>query len=416
MNFNNKQLKLKSNDKNDKLIQGTRSYLINKLTDALYMKYNNIFFSIGYSKNLIKNEINNLISEKDLLLSANELFKPIEIAILDIIRKKFPKKILEGKKGKGSNNINLKENKIFKEKIDNDEDIINNLNNYNQKSNNQIFSRNHSVKSFTNYSTYDKENNFKELNGLSNKIKRKNLGQLYNESTKKFKEEQEKLKLKNLLNHEKNNQSMKNINSYLELKEKEKENLLNKSRNNYSLNNEQNKLTHNYSYDNFILPTNKTTDYDIISNIHYAHPIKSNNLIESKIKKRAYNYELCKQQFLNKINEDEKKIDNYKFMREWREQQEKKIKEFIEFRNKKYEKILEIKNANNEAVVHHYNAKMKEKEEKEIDRRNINNEYILFLQDEKNEKKQKLEKQEKYRMILDEQINERKLNQLNKFI
>jgi siroheme synthase (precorrin-2 oxidase/ferrochelatase) len=58
---------------------------------------------------------------------------------------------------------------------------------------------------------------------------------------------------------------------------------------------------------------------------------------------------------------------------------------------------------------------MKEKEEKEIDRRNINNEYILFLQDEKNEKKQKLEKQEKYRMILDEQINERKLNQLNKY-
>ena len=55
---------------------------------------------------------------------------------------------------------------------------------------------------------------------------------------------------------------------------------------------------------------------------------------------------------------------------------------------------------------------MKEKEEKEIIRKNLNNEYILFLQDEKNEKMQKLEKQEKYRMILDEQINERKLNQL----
>ena len=411
MNYNNKQLQLYSNHKNDKLIQGTRSYLINKLTDALYVKYNNIFFSIGYSKNMIKTEIDNLISEKDLLLSPNELFKPIEIAILDIIRKKFPKKILEAKKAKGSKNINLNENKIFKEKIDNDEDIINNLNNYAQKTNKQIFSRNHSVKSFSNYFTYDKENEFRDLSGLSsNKIKRKNLGQLYNESTKKFKEEQEKMKIKNLLNHENNIESMKNINSYLELKEKEK-NLLNKSRNNYSLNNEQNKLTHNYSYDNFILPTNKTTDYNIISNIHYAQPLKYNNLIENKIKKRAQNYELCKQ-FLNKINENEKKIDNYKFMREWREQQEKKIKEFIEFRNKKYEKILEIKNANNEAVVHHYNAKMKEKEEKEIIRKNLNNEYILFLQDEKNEKMQKLEKQEKYRMILDEQINERKLNQL----
>jgi len=412
MNYNYKQLQLKSNFKNDKLIQGTRTYLINKLTDALYMKYNNIFFSIGYSKNMIKTEINNLISEKDLLLSPNDLFKPIEMAILDIIRKKFPKKILKAKKEKGSNNINLNENKIFKEKIDIDEDIIDNLNNYNQKSNNQIFSRNHSVKNFSNYLTYNKENDFKDLSVLSNnKIKRKNLGQLYNESTKKFKEEQEKMKIKNLLNHENNIESMKNINSYFELKEKEK-NLLNKSRNNYSLNNEQNKLTHNYSYDNFIIPTNKTTDYDIISNVHYAQPLKTNNLIENKIKKRAHNYELCKQ-FLNKINnENEKKIDNYKFMREWREQQEKKIKEFIEFRNKKYEKILEIKNANNEAVVHHYNAKMKEKEEKEIIRKNLNNEHILFLQDEKNEKLQKLEKQEKYRMILDEQINERKLNQL----
>ena len=48
MNFNNKQIQLKSNYKNEKLIQGTRSYLINKLTDALYMKYNNVFFTIGY--------------------------------------------------------------------------------------------------------------------------------------------------------------------------------------------------------------------------------------------------------------------------------------------------------------------------------------------------------------------------------
>ena len=62
MNFNNKQIQLKSNYKNEKLIQGTRSYLINKLTDALYMKYNNIFFTIGYSKDMIKYEINNLIS------------------------------------------------------------------------------------------------------------------------------------------------------------------------------------------------------------------------------------------------------------------------------------------------------------------------------------------------------------------
>ena len=413
MNFNNKQIQIKSNDKNEKLIQGTRSYLINKLTDALYMKYNNIFFTIGYSKDMIKFEIDNLISEKDLILSPNELFKPIEIAILDIIRKKFPNKNLEVKKSKGSNNINLYQNKIFKEKKDNDEIIIPSINNNNQRLNDQVVSRNHSVKSFSNYLTYDKENN-----GLSNnKIKRKYLGQLYSESAKKFKEEQEKIKIKkNLLNYEKNFENMENFNSYLELREKEKEkNLLNKSRNNYSLNNEQNKITHNYSYDNFFLPTSRTTDYDIISNIHYAQPLKYDNLIENKLKKRAHNYELCKQN-LNKINEKKENTkDEFKFMREWREQQEKKMKEFLEFRKKKYDKILEIKNANNEVVVHHYNAKMKEKEEKDIERRNLNNEHILFLQDERNEKKQKLEKQEKYRMILDEQINERKLNQLNKY-
>ena len=200
MNFNNKQIQIKSNDKNEKLIQGTRSYLINKLTDALYMKYNNIFFTIGYSKDMIKFEIDNLISEKDLILSPNELFKPIEIAILDIIRKKFPNKNLEVKKSKGSNNINLYQNKIFKEKKDNDENIIPNINNYNQRLNDRVVSRNHSVKSFSNYLTYDKENN-----GLSNnKIKRKYLGQLYSESAKKFKEEQEKIKIKkNLLKYEK---------------------------------------------------------------------------------------------------------------------------------------------------------------------------------------------------------------------
>ena len=67
-----------------------RQSLINKMSDALSIKYSNFFAAANYDTQQLKEDIGNLLSTQYYSKDPRDVFKPIESNILDIVKQKNP--------------------------------------------------------------------------------------------------------------------------------------------------------------------------------------------------------------------------------------------------------------------------------------------------------------------------------------
>ena len=80
--------KNKNTPKNDFI--HNRQSLINKISDALSMKYSNFFAAANYDTQTLKDDIGKLLSTQYYSKDPRDVFKPIESNILDIVKKNNP--------------------------------------------------------------------------------------------------------------------------------------------------------------------------------------------------------------------------------------------------------------------------------------------------------------------------------------
>ena len=82
-------MKRGKNTPKNKFVQNRQS-LINKMSDALSIKYSNFFAAANYDTQTLKEDIGNLLSTQYYSKDPRDVFKPIESNILDIVKAKNP--------------------------------------------------------------------------------------------------------------------------------------------------------------------------------------------------------------------------------------------------------------------------------------------------------------------------------------
>ena len=78
----------------------TKSYLVNKITQAMKMKYDDAFKQINYRDDQLKRDIDNLITTQYYSWNAKDLFKPIEQDVISLIKRKNPNAEIKVKKAR----------------------------------------------------------------------------------------------------------------------------------------------------------------------------------------------------------------------------------------------------------------------------------------------------------------------------
>ena len=73
---------------------------INKISDALSLKYNNFFTAANYDTKTLKEDIEKLLSTQYYSKDPRDVFKPIEQNILDIVKQKNPNLQVKVKKAR----------------------------------------------------------------------------------------------------------------------------------------------------------------------------------------------------------------------------------------------------------------------------------------------------------------------------
>ena len=82
-------MKKGKNTPRNKFVQNRQS-LINKMSDALSIKYSNFFAAANYDTQTLKEDIGNLLSTQYYSKDPRDVFKPIESNILDIVKQNNP--------------------------------------------------------------------------------------------------------------------------------------------------------------------------------------------------------------------------------------------------------------------------------------------------------------------------------------
>ena len=67
-----------------------RQNLVNKISDAMSIKYSNFFTAANYDNQTLKNDVDKLINTQYYSKDPRDVFKPIESNILDIVKQKNP--------------------------------------------------------------------------------------------------------------------------------------------------------------------------------------------------------------------------------------------------------------------------------------------------------------------------------------
>ena len=82
-------MKKNKNSSKNNFVQNRQS-LINKISDALSLKYSNFFTAANYDTQTLKEDIGRLLSTQYYSKDPRDVFKPIETNILDIVKQKNP--------------------------------------------------------------------------------------------------------------------------------------------------------------------------------------------------------------------------------------------------------------------------------------------------------------------------------------
>ena len=141
----------------------------------------------------------------------------------------------------------------------------------------------------------------------------------------------------------------------------------------------------------------------------------SNNAIKERIQKRALEQEAAGHYLLKIINSLEKKNKELNIAEEEREKQEQKKKMEYEMADKNRKlKLDDYKKSLLDILVLKNLEKEKQRKEEAKYRKSLEDEYALYLKEEKERKKKQIEKYENYRKALEEQIKENQMRDLEK--
>ena len=91
-----------------------RQNLVNKMSDALSIKYSNFFQAANYDTQTLKDDIGKLLSTQYYSKDTRDVFKPIEQNILDIVKQKNPNLQVKIKKRENYQKLNTQKINIKK--------------------------------------------------------------------------------------------------------------------------------------------------------------------------------------------------------------------------------------------------------------------------------------------------------------
>ena len=166
-----------------KNFQSNRQILINKISDAMTMKYNNFFTAANYNTKTLKEDIGKLLSTQYYSKDPKDVFKPIETSILDIVKKKNPQLQIKVKKARKLPEIKYTKDKyqeadeLEKEKEENINSSVTKNKKLQTKKNNNLKKetpKTKNINSKTNTNTNTHEEQIKDLNtnnDINNNIK-----------------------------------------------------------------------------------------------------------------------------------------------------------------------------------------------------------------------------------------------------
>ena len=220
----------------------SRQKLINKISDAMRIKYSNFFTIAKYDDKSLKDDIGKLLTTQYYSKDPKDVFKPIESNILDIVKKKNPTLQIKVKKARKLPQIKYTKDKYQEaDQLDKEKEKIKDTHLKKAKStnpNNLMSNEEHKkvYDSIRNNSSDNKSNGnvlnntlrIKEEYGnrhtlvdrLKYKIKYDPIIQYIKEDQEKYKKEQEEIKQRKILEQ---NKYLNDLKSQIEEKDKLKE-------------------------------------------------------------------------------------------------------------------------------------------------------------------------------------------------
>ena len=346
----------KSKSRPKHISQINRQNLINKISDAMKMKYNNFFTAANYDTKSLKEDIGKLLNTQYYSKDPRDVFKPIETNILDIVKKNNPQLQIKIKKAKKLPEIKYTKDKyqeadqLEKEK---EKEVKNKSNSALQKNNNKNL----------------KNNIKKSSSNINNKKENNNTNIIANENT---------------INQIENKNQIIDINNQNEYNENNKKE---------EISNTMYRLQEEYGI--------KHTLVDQLNNrIKYDPSIK----ILDDEKKLYEKEQLEKKQ--KKIDEQKKYLNDLKIQIEERD----KIKE-----EEKKLKLQEFEEIQKQIISEKEKLKQKQKDE-QLKKEKIKLNYEKIIQEKNDIKNKKKLEEDKQNKLLFDQINEDIKNEKKKNI
>lgn len=70
----------------------TRKYIINKISDVIRVKYDNIFLEINYNDPELKKDVEELMKPEYYSMNPKDILQPIEKELINKLKQKYPDK------------------------------------------------------------------------------------------------------------------------------------------------------------------------------------------------------------------------------------------------------------------------------------------------------------------------------------
>ena len=534
-----KKGKNKSASKNNFIHE--RQNLINKMCNALSLKYNNFFQAANYDTKTLKEDIEKLLSTQYYSKDPRDVFKPIEQNILDIVKQKNPnlqvkvkkarklpeikytkdkyqeadeaaggiekEKHVEIKKNnninqkkgvpvgkKGNNNIKAKntnekgknENKEKKGEINKvndkqntnkDKEVMKDVNIDNMPLSESIYKIENeygvkhtlvdNLKSRIKYDPtvkyldeeqkqYKKEQEKKKQQKILQQSKYLNELKSQIEEKDKLKEQEKQIKIKELeeiqqkiksdkekeqqkkqteqqkreklkKNYEQLIQEKEDIKKQQKLQEIKEDKILSEMINQEINNEKQNIIAKKKKVieesiklkeinDKLIQEkknTKKPKDDFVSQDIFALNNSSSSNVIRDRINKRAQEQEAAGN-YLKKIYSTREKQNNDIYLIEKEKQDQKKQLEYEMADKNRQNKIEDYRKSLEDTIAMRSLERKKQKEEEDKFRKNLEEEYALYLKEEEQKKIKKFEQYENYRKALEEQIKDNRIREMER--
>ena len=534
-----KKGKNKSASKNNFIHE--RQNLINKMCNALSLKYNNFFQAANYDTKTLKEDIEKLLSTQYYSKDPRDVFKPIEQNILDIVKQKNPnlqvkvkkarklpeikytkdkyqeadeaaggiekEKHVEIKKNnninqkkgvpvgkKGNNNIKAKktnekvknENKEKKGEINKvndkqntnkDKEVMKDVNIDNMPLSESIYKIENeygvkhtlvdNLKSRIKYDPtvkyldeeqkqYKKEQEEKKQQKILQQSKYLNELKSQIEEKDKLKEQEKQIKIKELeeiqqkiksdkekeqqkkqteqqkreklkKNYEQLIQEKEDIKKQQKLQEIKEDKILSEMINQEINNEKQNIIAKKKKVieesiklkeinDKLIQEkknTKKPKDDFVSQDIFALNNSSSSNVIRDRINKRAQEQEAAGN-YLKKIYSTREKQNNDIYLIEKEKQDQKKQLEYEMADKNRQNKIEDYRKSLEDTIAMRSLERKKQKEEEDKFRKNLEEEYALYLKEEEQKKIKKFEQYENYRKALEEQIKDNRIREMER--